>query len=214
MSLKNKPVFLYVMDPLCGWCYGFSPVVRNLHEQLREEMDFRVVPGGMITGARVAPVSEMASYILGAYQRVEEYTGVQFGAPYLDRLREGRELNNSEPSCRALHTASRLAPELAVPYTHRLQLAIFREGKSWNEEQTFTETAAAVGIDPLEFARAWNSEEMRYGTTQDFQWAHAAGITGFPCSILQKDEQYYLLARGYQPEENIRQTLEKVLTSL
>lgn len=213
MSIPNRPVFLYIMDPLCGWCYGISGVIKQLHEKFKDTFDFRVVPGGMITGSRVAPVSEMAGYVLSAYKRVEEYTGMLFGEPYLDLLREGSEIQNSEPGCRAIHTASQLAPELALTYTHLLQQAIFREGRSWNDEKTFSDVAVLAGIDEKTFTEAWNSEAMRYGTQQEFQWVQAAGITGFPCCVLQKGEQYYLLAQGYQAQEGIESVLAKVMAA-
>lgn len=213
MSESQRPVFLYIMDPLCGWCYGFSNVMMQLYEKHHAAFQFRVIPGGMITGARVAPVSEMADYILGAYKRVEEYTGVVFGTPYLDRLQEGTELQQSEPGCRAIYTAGQLAPERALTYTHLLQKAIFLEGKSWNDEAVFVAAAAQAGLDADLFSEAWNSEAMRYGTQQEFQWVQAAGITGFPCSVLQKDDKYYLLAQGYQPAENVESVITKVMAS-
>lgn len=213
MSELQRPVFLYIMDPLCGWCYGFSKVMMELHEKYHATFEFRVIPGGMVTGTRVAPVSEMAGYILGAYKRVEEYTGVVFGTPYLDMLREGTELQQSEPGCRAIYTAGQLAPDQALTYTHLLQKAIFLEGKSWNDENVFAATAAKAGFNAEIFMDAWNSEAMRYGTQQEFQWVQAAGITGFPCSVLLKDDKYYLLAQGYQPTENVENVIAKVMES-
>lgn len=211
MNDPQRPAFLYIMDPLCGWCYGFSPVVTALYEAYHSAFDFRVISGGMITGARVAPVSEMAGYILNAYKRVEEYTGVVFGEPYLDRLREGVEMNDSEPGCRAMHTASQLAPDRALQYAHLLQKAIFLDGESWNDVAVFASVAAKLGIDRDMFSEAWSSEVMRYGTQQEFQWVQAAGITGFPCSVLQKEDQYYLLAQGYQPPGRLRSVIGKVM---
>jgi putative protein-disulfide isomerase len=211
--VESGGTFLYVMDPLCGWCYGFSPVVMQLYERYKDVIGFRVVPGGMATGARVEPVSKMADYILQAYKRVEETTGVKFGAPYLDRLREGSTISNSEPPCRALHLFSTLHPDKAVEYTHQLQRAIYLDGYDWNDGETYAHLARLFGLDGKEFVRRWDSEEARYGVQQEFQWVQAAGISGFPCVVVEKREQYYLAAQGYRPMDDVDRVVEKILKS-
>jgi putative protein-disulfide isomerase len=209
----KKGTILYIMDPLCGWCYGFSPVLQQLKEKYAGDFDFRVVTGGMITGARVAPVAEMAGYILGAYKRVEEYTGVTFGEPYLDMLRKGTEISNSEPPCRAIYTFGQMQPEHVTEFAHEVQLALFVAGKSLNDDETYRELAAAFNIDGDRFFEKMNTEESRYGTQQDFQWAKAAGITGFPCTVLDTNGKYYMLAQGYRPLADVEQVLQSVLAT-
>jgi putative protein-disulfide isomerase len=204
---------LYIMDPLCGWCYGFSGVMQELQEQYKERYSFSVIPGGMITGARVAPVSEMANYILGAYKRVEDYAGVTFGEPYLDILRAGTEISNSEPPCRAIHVFKQFLPERTLDYAHALQLKIFREGRSWNASETYEALAREFDIDAAAFIAAMNSDEAKYETQQEFQWVQAAGITGFPCTVLEKDAKYYMLAQGYKPLEAVKEVIERVEAS-
>lgn len=206
-----RSTILYIMDPLCGWCYGFSPVMQRLQANYKDRFDFRIIPGGMMIGDRVQPVSAMAGYILKAYKTVEEYTGVTFGEPYLDVLREGTEINNSEPPCRAIHTFQQLQPEHGLDFAHQLQLRSFVAGKSFNDETTYRELAAEFGVDSDEFITKMNSEESRYGTQQEFQWVQAAGITGFPCTVLETGGKYYMLAQGYKPYEAVDEVLQSVL---
>ena len=205
---------LYVMDPLCGWCYGFSAVMQQLQEKYKDIYNFRVIPGGMITGSRVAPVSGMADYILQAYKNVEDYTGVKFGEPYLDLLREGSEINNSEPPCRAIHTFQEMQPDKGLDFAHQLQLKMFLDGKSWNSEAIYRELATEFGIDPDNFIKVMNTEENRYGTQQHFQWVQAAGISGFPCTIIEKAGKYYMLAKGHKPLTAVEEVLENINSSV
>lgn len=202
------------MDPLCGWCYGFSKVMAQLEEKYKDAYNFKVIAGGMITGTRVAPVSEMASYILGAYKRVEDYAGVKFGEPYLELLRKGTEISNSEPPCRAIVTFREQHPEKALSFTHQLQQKIFAEGKSWNDEQTYKELAEEFGLPGEKFVSDMNTDERKYDTQQDFQWAQAAGISGFPCTVVERGGKYYMLAQGYQPLQALEEVLQNVNKSL
>ena len=205
---------LYIMDPLCGWCYGFSGVMQELQAKYKETYNFRVITGGMITGARVEPVAAMANFILTAYRGVQNTAGVKFGEPYLDLLREGTEISNSEPPCRAIVTFREQNPEKAIDFAHELQLKMFVEGKSWNADATYRELATQFGLAADQFISDMNTDEIKYATQQDFQWSQAAGITGFPCTVLEKDGKYYMLAQGYSPLEAVEEVLEKINKSL
>ena len=210
----ERPTILYVMDPLCGWCFGFSPVVMSLYESYRDRYDFKVVPGGMITGARVEPVAAMAGYILKAYTRVEEMSGVKFGQPYLDMLRAGTEISNSVPPCQALHVLQELQPGRGVEHAHQLQRALFMDGYSWNDRETYVHLARLFDLNPDRFLERWESQEAQYSTVQDFQWVQAAGITGFPCLVYQKGDQYLLIASGFQPQEAVEATIKRIEESM
>lgn len=207
----EQPEFIYIMDPLCGWCYGFGNVVSEVEEAYKGKMKFAVKPGGMVTGLSVQPVAATAGYILSAYKRVEEYAGVTFGEPYLNMLREGTEISDSEPPCRAIYTFSQQKPEQAIDFAHALQKKLYVEGKSLNNDSTYSEIAEDFGLDGVQFVKDMQEEENKYGTTQEFQWVKGAGITGFPCCVIHKDGQYFLVSRGYQPYEQLKTVIDKVL---
>jgi putative protein-disulfide isomerase len=85
----NKDRIIYVFDPMCGWCFGFGKVMTEFEATYKDSIDFDVISGGMVVGEREGPVGDFADYILGAYTRVEEYSGMKFGQPYLDQLKKG-----------------------------------------------------------------------------------------------------------------------------
>lgn len=207
----EQPTFIYIMDPLCGWCYGFGNVISKAQEEYKDKMQFIVKPGGMVTGASVQPVAATADFILGAYKRVEEYAGVTFGELYLNMLKEGTEISDSEPPCRAIYTFNQIKPEQSVNFAHALQKKLYVEGQSLNNDDTYISLAKEFGIDATQFLTDMNSEENKYGTAQEFQWVKGASITGFPCCVIQKGEQYFLVARGFQPYEQLKDVIEKVL---
>ena len=48
-----KTKIYYVMDTMCGWCYGFSDVITKIQEKYKEVYDFSILPGGMWVGDKV-----------------------------------------------------------------------------------------------------------------------------------------------------------------
>lgn len=43
-----KAKLLYVTDPYCVWCYGFSRVVARAARDYADRIDARIINGGMI----------------------------------------------------------------------------------------------------------------------------------------------------------------------
>ena len=90
LSIKNKEVsneeksdmkLIYYFDALCGWCYGFSPVMSKVQEKYSGKLDIEVVSGGLFLGKRAGGVNEVAPHIkAGAYKSVERRTGGQIWA--------------------------------------------------------------------------------------------------------------------------------------
>jgi putative protein-disulfide isomerase len=60
MSAQERPEIIYVFDPLCGWCYGFSPVIKQAYDTYKDKADFKVITGGMIIGDQISPIGKMA----------------------------------------------------------------------------------------------------------------------------------------------------------
>ena len=44
---EMKTKIYYVMDTMCGWCYGFSDVINQVHEKYKNDLDFTILPAGM-----------------------------------------------------------------------------------------------------------------------------------------------------------------------
>jgi hypothetical protein len=77
------PTIYYCYDAYCGWCYGFSPVIRRLFEAYKHLLAFEVLSGGMILPETPQPIGVMADYIREAYPTVEKHTGIKFGEDWL-----------------------------------------------------------------------------------------------------------------------------------
>src|SRR5690349_5571637 len=78
-----KPTMIYCYDAYCGWCYGFSPVIKKISTEYRDAFHFEVLSGGMIQPEHPTHIKATAPYIQKAYKHVEELSGVKFGQDYL-----------------------------------------------------------------------------------------------------------------------------------
>jgi putative protein-disulfide isomerase len=216
--LKNlpfaRPVFIYVMDPLCGWCYGFAPVMDRLaREWQSSKMAVEVLVGGLAIGERAGPVAENFSYIKDALSTVEDRTGVRFGHGFHDLLDEGTYMYDSMPPCTAMMHVQKEAPSQLLSYTHGVQKLLFQEGRDLNQAASYADLNAAHGIDHTAFEAQFNGEALRQRAILEFNVAHKLGVQGFPATVYCQGDDMTLLHSGYVSHEPLAETLEKLRPS-
>ena len=208
------PTIVYIYDALCGWCYGFSPVMQQLQHTYADRFDFRVISGGMITGERIGPIGEVAPYIKWAYKEVEEKCGVKFGEGFLRGvLEEGSTVFTSIPPAIAMAVFESYQPRQTVAFASALQRAIYYDGIDPNAFSAYGPHAAEFGIDADEFVAKMGAPGFLEAAQRDFQTAAQIGVSGFPTLFLYDGRQWHLLARGYAPYMGIRRRVDKILAT-
>ncbi|HGY9624981.1 TPA: DsbA family protein [Pseudomonas putida] len=199
---------LYVMDPMCSWCWGFAPVAEALIAQARAAgVPTRLVPGGLRSGSSALDASTRR-YILEHWQAVAEATGQAFR--FEGAMPDGF-VYDTEPACRALVAARELDAERAWPLLAAIQQAFYEQGVDVTRAPQLVELAEQVGFDRARFAEAFSSADTRAATAADFSWVQDLGIAGFPTLLAERNGQLALLTNGYQPLERLQPLLGRWL---
>jgi putative protein-disulfide isomerase len=200
---------LYVMDPMCSWCWGFAPVFDALAAQAQEAgLGVQLLVGGLRPGTAQALDGATRDYILGHWRAVAERTGQAFG--FDGALPEGF-VYDTEPACRALVTVRSLAPERVWPLLQAIQQAFYLEGRDVSRAAVLVELAETVGVARAAFAEAFDSVAQRAATQADFARVENFGIAGFPTLLAERHGQLALLTNGYQPLERLAPLLDRWL---
>jgi putative protein-disulfide isomerase len=210
--MQHKIIYIY--DALCGWCYGFSPVMQQLHQKYSDKIAFEVLSGGMIMGLRAGAIGEVAPYIQKAYPDVERATGVTFGTGFLKNiLAPGTALFSSEMPGVALTVLRQHKPEMVLAFAHALQHALYAEGTELSVLDNYRALATRFGLSADDFIAQMQLEENRYETLTEFQTVANWQVNGFPTVLVKPhhDEQYYMIARGYTPFERLDAVIGKIL---
>ena len=196
---------IYIGDPMCSWCWGFSPVLKTIQEQFGQRAPMRVVVGGLRPGDTQPMTGATGSYIRRHWESVHEATGQPF---CFDLFERDDIVLNTEPACRAVVTMRTLRPAATLPYFERLHRAFYVENLDLTDAGHLSHLAEPFGLSPKDFITAFESAELRNETLQDFQLSQRLGVRGFPTIILRDGEHMSLLTAGYQPFEALRPILE------
>jgi len=199
---------LYVMDPMCSWCWGFAPVSEALIAQAREAgVATQLVPGGLRSGGSALDASTR-KYILEHWQAVAEATGQPFR--FEGAMPDGF-VYDTEPACRALVAARELCAEGVWPLLKLIQRSFYEQGVDVTTAPQLVDLAEQAGFDRAAFADALTRADTRAATAADFSWVQDLGIAGFPTLLAERNGQLALLTNGYQPLESLQPLLGRWL---
>jgi putative protein-disulfide isomerase len=198
----TDPHLIYFADPMCSWCWAFSPVIEAIRTKYGERLPVRLVMGGLRPGNR-KPMTEKAKLdTRGHWEHVHEASGQPFDFAFFER--EGFVYDTELPAA-AVVLARNLSPDLAFAFLKRAHAAFYVENRDVTELDVLADLAAQLGIERDAFRDALTSEEIKTATWRDFATSQKAGVTGFPTLIASTDQKghYAMVTQGFQPAENI-----------
>lgn len=200
---------IYVADPMCSWCYGFS---RPMDELLAAPGDLAplqlaLVMGGLRPYTTEPMQPEHAQELAGHWQHVAEASGLPFAQAPHAALHQPGFIYDTEPAARAVVTVRKHWPKLVWRYLKAVQHAFYAEGRNVVQPEVLADVAEGLGIPRADFARAFASEEMRETVRQDFAIAQQWGIRGFPALIAEHGDHLHLVTQGFMPAEALRERL-------
>lgn len=207
----SQTQLVYFADPMCSWCYGFSPVIAALAERFEDRLPLQLVMGGLRAGNTLPMTERDKDYIRDAWARVGAATGEAFNMSFFDRE---TFVYDTEPACRAVVAARRLLPKMALSFKARVSRAFYAENRDMTSAEGILEVAEEAGFDRTQFADAFAAPETHNETFRDFLTAQELGIRGFPTLIAGSNEKgYALLTNGYRPLDDLAEPLERWLAA-
>ncbi|MER8442408.1 DsbA family protein [Mesorhizobium sp. M1066] len=179
--MSNSEV-TYLFDPLCGWCYGATPMLDRLPATgVRVEL----LPTGLFTGAGARPMDEgFAAHAWANDQRIERLTGQAFTPAYRHNVLNLRgTLLDSHAATLGITAAGLEDPSRRLAALKTMQHARYVEGRDVVTIGGVAEVLAAAGMaDAAEMLKA--STETLLMAHRDlvgrgralFQRLHADGV--------------------------------------
>ena len=209
------PKIIYCYDAYCGWCYGFSPVIKQVWENHKDKFDFETISGGMIPVEATQHIGNIASYIKDAYKTVENMTGVTFGPDYLWHINHPDESDwfpNSEMAAIAMAIFREVYPDLTIAFASDLQYALHFEGRDLTDKEAYRHLVEKYQLNEEEFYSKLASAVYKEKAYYDFALVQQLRVNGFPTVFLQLEEsKLYMIARGYSDLASVENRINKIL---
>jgi len=204
-----KPILWYFADPMCSWCWGFSPVISKVKNNYVNQIKIALVMGGLQAGESNTLSDSSREEIFHHWHQVKETTGQDF--LFENALPQGF-IYNTEPACRAVITAGLIDATKMFAYLTAIQSAFYTKNLDVTQTKCLEELAIECGINADKFNSLFLDEKQHESAKKSFQFTQKAGVQGFPTLILNMNEQLHVITRGYQDYENISASLDKLLS--
>lgn len=212
-----KPTIIYCYDAYCGWCYGFSPVIKKIAEDYKDTLDIEVLSGGMMIGDDIMPIEKIGPYIQTAYKRVEELSRIKFGEDFLWHINNPEKSDwvmNSEKPAIALCILKEYYPERQLEFATDLQYALNYEGRDLDDNEAYRHLLDKYNIQPEAFYNKLSNAEYKEMAYYEFALMKQLQVNGYPTVFVQTAElKFDMVARGFTDYETLKARIDLILSS-
>lgn len=207
--MTGSPTLIYGYDPLCGWCYGAIPALRYLRQEL-PDLAIEVLPGGLVTGDRIRPYSELVGYIRGASKDLERVTGQKPSEAFFALISGANPpLASSLQPSDAVRQVKEAAPDKTLDFAHAIQEAHFFEGRDLNDPALYDEITKKFNIPAIQSDYWSDQATLKQQLSASFERSRDLGIASFPSYVMAGKKVHTLACSydGVQLASSVRQAL-------
>ncbi len=204
----TQAILWYFADPMCSWCWGFSPIITQLKKAYSDKLQIALNLGGLRPGTTQAITEKSRNEILHHWHEVKKLSGQEFT---FDNAMPDGFIYDTEPASRALVAFGKMDTENTLALFHNIQHAFYVEQRDVTQQEVLTDLVLKFKIDKSEFINLFDSKEIKEQTQQHFSNTRQAGVLGFPTLVFQYEKKHHFLSRGYADYQQIQLQLDSLL---
>ncbi|MCH9740204.1 MAG: DsbA family protein [Epsilonproteobacteria bacterium] len=188
---------IFVIDPMCSWCWGFHPVMEELRDKHTDKFQFSLVVGGLRTKGQMSWNDESKQYLAQNWNAVQNKTKQPFNFSLLNRKYFDYD---TYPACKAIVTVRELwGDDASFEYLAKIQEAFYAKG----EDISSLEVLLNYIAKREEFLKFYQSERAEILMQHDFSKARSMGANSFPSVVKIDNDGHMMCHKGYQSVEEV-----------
>lgn len=203
-DLPENLTLLYVTNPMCAWCYGFTSVMRRLRALWQERLEVQVLFGDLQAHNTEPLHHEHKEKLALSWHRVQERTYLPFDYRFFIQR---SFVFNTEPACRAMLCVRLLRPVLALEVLRAMHSAFFVDNLDLKNTNELVRLVGLFGIPENLFLTLFESEEIAQQMEEEFAYVDSIGATTYPSTYLLTPEGPQRLSAGYVALDELEQRL-------
>ena len=199
----------YVHDPMCSWCWGFEPVLRELLAGLPESVTVQRLLGGLAQDSDQPMSAAMRESIRATWARIEQaIPGTVFNFDFWSHCEPRR---STYPACRAVIAARLQGEAFDRRMTRAIQTAYYTEARNPSDDSTLIELADEIGLDTDVFAGALAADATRRQLSAEIALARRLGVESFPGLVLEAGDSRWRVPVDYNDSRSMLARIEHLV---
>ncbi len=200
---------IYVHDPMCSWCFGFSKTLQTLLDELPAGIKVQRLLGGLAPDSNETMPESTRNMVRQNWQRIEQaIPGVLFNYDFWDNCEPRR---TTYPACRAVIAARQQGDDFDDLMTRQIQQAYYRQARNPSDDSTLIELAAEIGLDQQTFSDDLASNETQQSLLEEISLSRSLGVNGFPSLVLECNGRYELIHTNYTKSDPMLSQINTIL---
>jgi putative protein-disulfide isomerase len=195
--MNDKTHITYLFDPLCGWCYGASPILRQL--AALPSLTVTLAPTGLFSGAGARRIdAQFAAFAWSNDERIASLTGQRFTEDYRNQVlgKQGGMLD-SGPATLAMTAVALTDPSRGLEALRSIQEARYVSGRDVTDMLEIRSILEKAGLDAASARLAASDEDLLTANRQRLETARALmmefHIDGVPALIVDDGQHRRLI---------------------
>lgn len=204
--MEPKAKIIYFGDPMCSWCWGFSPQFDQLMETLGDEVTWEMYMGGLRPGTQTVMDDSMKKFLREHWIEIGEKTGQPFSLDLLDR---DDFVYDTLPAAKAVVAIKDLHPNEAWSFFKDVQHAFYAKNEDPRLIETYLPLIKNRGWNVDEFTEFFQADSTLKKTWEEFSFARQLGVNGFPTVLMQTASRWYRISVGYALADDMLSNVHK-----
>ena len=189
------PRLYYVHDPMCSWCWGFAPVLKQLLSALPKEIEVRRVLGGLAVDSDVPMPQEMQTMLQETWHRIEtKIPDIKFNFNFWTECQPRR---STYPSCRAVIAARQQGEQFDTLMTTAIQNAYYQQARNPSDIETLVELANELGLDVRKFKEDISSVATQQTLETEIELSRELHAESFPSLVFERGASTWAVPIDY-----------------
>jgi len=188
----------YVLDPMCSWCYGFSPTWQKVLENLSDDIKVVYVHGGLAPHSDDLMPQDMQEMLQGIWRQISEQLGTKFNYDFWTKCEPRR---STYLSCQAAIAARLQNKEYEM--IKAIQEQYYLNAKNPSNRDTLEDAARSIDLDMEKFSTHLESDEIVALFEEDLKKRRKLKMNSFPSLVFKYKNNYFPIQVQYNNQEAI-----------
>ena len=211
----NHPRLVYVGDPMCSWCWGLSPILKQIQDYCKQnDLTFSLILGGLRPGGGDAWTETFKNFLKNEWERIAIVTGQKF---VFDLLSKDFFNYDTEPACRAVAVSRKLLIEnktkehSLLHFFSSIQNKFYAFGQDPTDIYFYKDLCEHYEIDFEEFKHHFNDIKTKKELLHEFHIARQIMIKGMPFVGLYHKGTLHQITLNHKSIDLIKKSIQTIL---
>lgn len=209
--MKELARLYYIHDPMCSWCWGFHPALKQLIDALPSSVCVQYLLGGLAADSQSPMPEPMQLFLQQTWRNIQQrIPGTAFNFDFWTQCQPRR---STYPACRAVIAAGQQNPAAETTMIDAIQNAYYMQAKNPSDNETLVAIADNLKLDRNKFSEDLDSPQTQQQLEQQIKLARRLGAESFPSLVLQIDRNTKMITIDYNDASMMLKEINQYLAS-